>query len=102
MTDAVVGAVCEALADELLHVTDAGDTALREFFEQRFYDEAILAMEREAATLTKRPIDTLERVRRRVDSCEPMAQLIDGGPEFIRIMRPTARRSTVEDSPDSA
>lgn len=86
VTDAVVAAVCEGLADELLTLSDGTSANLRAFFENRFKEEAIRAMEREAVRLTRRPPDTLKRVQRRVDMCEPMAQITDSGPEFLRIM----------------
>jgi hypothetical protein len=87
MVEAVSGAVCDELASELSRADlSQGATALRSFFEREFHEAAMRALEREAVKLTKRPSDSVARVRQRMERCEPMAQLVSSGPEFLRVM----------------
>jgi hypothetical protein len=90
--DLVAGAISEALAGDIREGRVPGSEA-RSFFEQRFSEMALEAIERESMRLTRRPDDMLRRIKNRVEMCEPMAHIIDDGPEFLKTMS-AANRAT--------
>lgn len=83
---AVVAAVAEELAVEVRNGALPTSESDREALEQKFSSMAVAAIKREATKLTKRPADTVKRIKDRMATCEPMAHIFDDGIELVQTM----------------
>jgi hypothetical protein len=57
-------------------------------FEPAFQHWVEAAVDKAVARFTKRPTDVVDRLKRRMNACEPLARIITSGPEFLKIMAP--------------
>ena len=92
VTDLATASICEALAAKI-RGGDVPPQDRRVYFEGRFRDEALAAIEREAVKRTQRPGDMLQRIKNRVQTCEPLAHIVDEESELLKIMS-EAQRAT--------
>lgn len=54
------------------------------------------AMEKAIEKLVRRPADNVERIKKRIPQCEPLARIITEGPEFHRIMKDSQKASPLK------
>ncbi|BCS31402.1 hypothetical protein TBR22_A06030 [Luteitalea sp. TBR-22] len=87
VASAVAQAATDAVADRLAQPGAVGDSQVsQQQIAEVFSTAALNALEREAVQRTRRPKDTVQRIVKRLEACEPMAQVLGDGNRLLDVM----------------